>query len=144
MGLGGEGEGLMAHVTHVQLIEKISLPTQVWLTFWDLDERVQLSLEIGSPVSTYRVGEVFQLDRDARLESLALTPAKRTEFDISQLIIPLPTEAETPSKRTRRRLPAEMITVERTPSDKVRAPVSLLMIDRAIRAEHVWGARASF
>lgn len=45
---------------HIQLIEKVDLQSRVWLTFWDLRKRVQVSFEANTFPA--RVGEVFVLD----------------------------------------------------------------------------------
>jgi hypothetical protein len=59
-------------MAYIQLIEKISLPTQLWLTFWNLTDGIQMSMEIGMPSNEYEVGQVFWLDRNKRDETLAL------------------------------------------------------------------------
>jgi hypothetical protein len=89
------------YMTHVQLIEKVRLPNQVWLTFWDLDERVQLSMEIGSPENAYQIGEVFRLNRDAKFEKLALSPIDAAEVANAKLLIPLPSNAPRRAARQR-------------------------------------------
>lgn len=134
-------------MTHVQLIEKVDLPTQVWLTFWDLDERAQLSMEIGSPENAYRVGEVFELNRDGGFEKLALRPVALTNIDTKKLLIPLPKQMSSRPAR-QRRFPSNMVTVYKVtlgrrairsrkktattpsvPKSPEREHVSLLMID---------------
>jgi hypothetical protein len=141
-------------MTYVQLIEKVDLPTQVWLTFWDLDERVQLSMEIGAPENEYQVGEVFRLDREAGFEKLALTPVDPREVPERKLLIPVQ-KKQTRSSRWRRVVEAK-VTIGQTrlfwrgrlkgkikgspvvevkpeahfqPTDGTRAHVSLLMVE---------------
>jgi hypothetical protein len=82
-------------MAYIQLIEKISLPTQLWLTFWNLTDGIQMSMEIGMPSNEYEVGQVFWLDRNKRDETLALQlvvdPASLN------LDIPLPVPSSRPA-----------------------------------------------
>ncbi|MDP4022225.1 hypothetical protein Q8W71_06300 [Methylobacterium sp. NEAU 140] len=80
-------------MSHIQLIEKAVLPTSLWLTFWDLGEQSQISMEIAAPTEIYEVGAVFSLDRDAKFERLALRPVSDGDVSASlrqHLLIPLP------------------------------------------------------
>ena len=78
-------------MSYVQLIEKIDMPTQVWLTFWDLEDNVQISVEIIAPKTVYEVGALFFLSRDSRAEDIALRQVDRTELPSSaEMLIPLP------------------------------------------------------
>jgi hypothetical protein len=115
-------------MSYVQLIEKVLLPTQVWLTFWDLNEKVQLSLEIGSPKNSYVVGEVFGLDRDAKREQLALQRVDPDEVDSSKLIIPLPSEPQ-PQSGEKRLVPVAVVTVENGPHKNWQSPTAVWMVE---------------
>lgn len=78
-------------MSYIQLIEKAVLPTSLWLTFWDLSEGSQLSLEIAAPTEIYDVGRVFSLDRDADFERLALRPVTDPSALAGlDLLIPMP------------------------------------------------------
>lgn len=77
----------MAQKKHVQLIDKIEIPSGVILNLWDLEERVQLSIEIDNPTGEYVVGEVFVVDRTAKTEDLALTRSS-ARVNAASLLIP--------------------------------------------------------
>lgn len=76
----------MAIRHHVQLIEKIDLQSGVWLTFWDLSRRAQVSFE-AKDFPADAVGEVFVLDRSGGQPHV--TPAQaRDTVDEAALLIP--------------------------------------------------------
>ncbi len=57
-------------MSYIQLIEKAVLPTSLWLTFWDLSEGSQLSLEIAAPTEIYDVGRVCSAWTVMRISSV--------------------------------------------------------------------------
>lgn len=58
----------------VQLIERVQLSSSLWLTFWRIASRRQVSLEIARPSYEYKVGQVYRLDPKAKNERQALQP----------------------------------------------------------------------
>lgn len=61
-------------MAEVQLIERVELSSSVWLTFWDLARKRQMSLEIARPTYDYVVGQLYRFDSRAKNEREALQP----------------------------------------------------------------------
>ncbi|KAA5595093.1 hypothetical protein [Blastochloris sulfoviridis] len=96
----------------VQLIEIVTLPTGVWLTFWDLNNCNQISMEIRNASHPYRVGEVFLLDRTEKREVSALVPARREDIGNARLLVPLPESASViKSKRPNNKTSSDVLSV---------------------------------
>lgn len=106
-------------MAHIQLIERVELPSSLWLTFWDLADQQQLSLEIKDPTYPYDVGQIFVLDKTAARERLALKPVTVASLPGGTvLLIPA---AKSSSREAGRRERAATVEIREVSRDGVSA-----------------------
>lgn len=86
----------------VQLIEKVRLKESVWLTFWNVDKKRDISFEIKNPSQLYEVGEIFAIDTTMSVETHALVAANLTQEEATKLgfLMPVPSRFVAPVSST--------------------------------------------